>query len=90
MGRVESEQVVVHHSSDSLQPWLGFGFHHLGPIYQFLNMYVGICIPFLTSLTDLFYGSWCSALSRIQWMFHDIRQQRCYFSMDHTTYMGLP
>ena len=53
MGCVESKQVVVYHSSDSLQPWLGFGFHHLGPIYQFLNMYVEF--TFRSQLPSLIY-----------------------------------
>jgi len=40
MGRVESEQAVVHYSSDPLQPRSGFMSRHLGPSFQFHHMYV--------------------------------------------------
>jgi hypothetical protein len=41
---VESEQAVVHHPSDPLQLLVGFGFHHLGPIYEFHHVYVGLAL----------------------------------------------
>ena len=50
MGRVESEQVVVHYPSD---PLLGPGFRHIGPIYEFRYMYVGL--RFRSRLSWLIY-----------------------------------
>ena len=47
-----------------------------------------IFISFLTFLADLFHGSWSSALSRIQWMFADIRQPRYCFYMGDTDDLG--
>ena len=44
MGRVESEQAVVHYPSDPLQPLVGFGPPHLGPIYEFNNECVGLAL----------------------------------------------
>jgi hypothetical protein len=41
MGRVESEQAVVHYPSDPLHPLLGYVFRHHGPIYQFHHVYIG-------------------------------------------------
>jgi hypothetical protein len=90
MDRVESEQTIGYYSFDLLQPSLGFESRHLCPISQFLHMYVGFTFSFLTFLADLFHGSWGSALSRIQWMFPDVRQPRSSFYMGRTAYLGRP